>query len=185
MSTACLVGAELEHALDGAAVRPVDQLVEVDERLGGFEVALRERAHRHANHLLGPRAHLLEPGHESPLAREPGSELGQLGDGHAVVGHPLEVQVHAQDREHEAKVDRDRRLPGEQRLHTLLDREVAPVDVVVERDHLVGELDVLALERVHRAAERAEDERALLLHGRLEARELLLEGEPHPNRPVT
>ena len=41
---------------------------------------------------------------------------------------------------------RDRRLPREQRLDALLDREVALVDLVVEGDHLVGEL-VVALAR--------------------------------------
>ena len=93
-------------------------------------------------------------------------QLRQLRDGHAVVGHPLEVEVHAQDREHEPQVGRDRRLAREQRLHARLDREVAPVDLVVEADHLVGELVVAAGERVQRRAERAQDEVALLLERR-------------------
>ena len=63
--------------------------------------------------------------------------------------------------------------------------EVALVDLVVEGDHLVGELDVLDCERVQAAAERAEDELAFLLERRLELVELLLQGDPHPNRPVT
>ena len=43
-------------------------------------------------------------------------------------------------------------------------------------------------ERVDRAAERAQDDRALLLQARLERVEALLELDPghaHPNRPVT
>ena len=90
-----------------------------------------------------------------------------------------------QHREHEAQVARDGRLPREQRLDSLLDLEVEPVDVVVERDHLVGELEVALGERVERAAEHAEHERALLLEARLELLELVLEGRPHPNLPVT
>ena len=97
-------------------------------------------------------------------------QLRQLRDGDAVVGHPLEVEVHAQDREHEPEVDRDRRLAREQRLDAGLDREVAAVDLVVEADHLVGELVVAARERVQRRAERAQDEIALLLDRRLELR---------------
>ena len=90
-------------------------------------------------------------------------------------------------REHEAQVAGDRRLAREQRLDALLDREVALVDLVVEGDHLVGELRVLLHERVERAAQRAQDEVALLLQRRLDLVELLLE-TPYahqPNRPVT
>ena len=55
--------------------------------------------------------------------------------------------------------------------------EVEPVDVVVEGDHVVGELDVALAERVQRAAQHAQDERALLLQARLELVELFLEGD--------
>ena len=49
-------------------------------------------------------------------------------------------------------------------LDALLDREVAVVDLVVEGDHLVGELDVVAARaRSSAAAQRAQDEVALLL----------------------
>ena len=95
------------------------------------------------------------------------------------------MEVDAQHREHEPQVARDRRLAGEQRLDALLDLEVAAVDLVVEADHLVGELVVAARQRVQRRAEDAQDERALLLERRLELRELLVERLPHPNRPVT
>ena len=90
-----------------------------------------------------------------------------------------------QDREHEAQVDGDRSLAGEQRLDAFLDREVGLVDLVVEGDDLVGELDVGLLERVEAAAQRAQDEGAFFLEGGFELVELFLERDPHPNRPVT
>ena len=65
---------------------------------------------------------------------------------------------------------------------------VARVDLVVEHDDLVAELHVLRPEHIDGAAERAEDELALLLQGRLEPVEARLELDPchrHPNLPVT
>ena len=179
-----------QHVPDEPAVGAVDQLVELDERLGGRQVAFRERPHRHADHLLRAQAHLLEA--LEHLRRRPRTRLGELRelrDGHAEVGHALEVEVAVEDRQHEPKVDRDRCLPGEERLDALLEREVARVHLVVERDHLVRELRVPLAQRVHRAAKRAEHELGLLLEGRLERVELLLERRAryghHPNRPVT
>ena len=90
-----------------------------------------------------------------------------------------------QDGEHEPQVDGDRRLPREQRLDAALDVRVALVDLVVEPDHLVGELDVVLGERVQRCPERPQDELALLLDRGGELVELLVEGDSHPNRPVT
>ena len=90
-----------------------------------------------------------------------------------------------QDREHEPEVHRCRRLSREQRLDARLDVEVAAVDLVVESDHLVGELLVLLLERVQRATQRPADELALLLERRLELVELFLKPDSHPNRPLT
>jgi hypothetical protein len=90
-----------------------------------------------------------------------------------------------QDRQHEPQVTGHRRLPREQRLNALLDRDVALVDVVVEGDHLVGQLVVALLQRVERAAERAQHEVAFLVQRRLEQVELVLEGRSHPKRPVT
>ena len=84
-----------------------------------------------------------------------------------------------QDREHEPEVARDRRLAGEQPFDSLLEHEIARVDLVVEGDHLVGELDVLAAERAHRPAQRADDELGLFLEIRLEPVELFLERQPH------
>jgi hypothetical protein len=95
------------------------------------------------------------------------------------------MQVDVQHREHEPKVAGDRRLPREEALDSLLDREVRLVDIVVEGDHLVGELDVAALESVQAASQRAQDEVGLALERLLELLELLLEGDPQPNLPVT
>jgi hypothetical protein len=61
----------------------------------------------------------------------------------------------------------------------------AGVHLVVEGDHLVRELRVTLLERFERAAQRAQNEVALLHQGRLQHVELLLKSDPHPNRPVT
>ena len=96
------------------------------------------------------------------------------------------MQVHPENGEHEPEVGGDGRLPREQRLHALLDRDIATVDLVVEPDHLVGELLVAARESVERRAQRAQNQVALLLQRRLELPELLGEREPHhPKRPVT
>src|SRR5438045_9505034 len=62
------VHAEVEHAFDGAAVRTIDQLVEVDERRGSLEIAPLERVERDADHLLGALPHLLER-LDAPLVR--------------------------------------------------------------------------------------------------------------------
>ena len=53
-----------------------------------------------------------------------------------------------QEREDETQVAGDRRLAGEHELDLLLERVVAVVDLVVERDDLVAELDVLRPQRV-------------------------------------
>jgi hypothetical protein len=112
-------------------------------------------------------------------------QLGQLRDGHAVVGYAFEVEVDAQDRKHETQVDRDGRLACEQRLDATLDLDVAVVHLIIEADHLVGELVVAAGKRVQRRAQRPQHEIALGLQRVLELLELVLEGDSHPNRPVT
>src|SRR5436189_1457096 len=173
------VRAEVEHALDRAAVGAVDQLVEVDERRGGLEIAALERVESDADHLLGPLAHLLERLDKTLVGLDVGDELRQLRDRHAVVAHPLEVQVRSQHREHEPKVDGNGRLPGEQRLDPLLDRQVPLIDLVVEGDHLVGELGVGLLDRIDGRAQRTQDIVALFLEGRFDLFELLLERNPH------
>ncbi len=87
----------------------------------------------------------------------------------------------------EPEVGRHGRLLGENLLDLLLDRVVAPIDLVVEGDDLVAELDVLRLECVDRAPHGPEHERALLLEGCLEHVEGVLELDAchQPNRPVT
>ena len=119
------------------------------------------------------------------VGRQSVRELRQLGDRHAEVGNPLEMKVRVQRGEDEAKVDRNRCLAREQRLDPLLDGQVESVDLVVERNHLVGELGIALSKRVDRSAKRAEDELDLLAEVRLEGPELLREDVPHPNRPVT
>ena len=161
------------------AVRPVDQLVQLDERLRLAEVAVGERVERDADHLLGPLPHLLQALEQGRVGIDLGDQLGHLRDRHGVVRHPLEVKVDVQHRQDEPQVGGDRRLPREQRLDPQLDLEVQPVDVVVEGDHLVGELDVALLERVQRAAQHSEDERSFLLETGLEEVELLLEAHSH------
>ena len=72
-----------------------------------------------------------------------------------------------QDREHEPEIDRNGRLPREQRFDALLEREIPGVDIIVERDHLVGELGVVLAERVDRPAHRAQNEVTLFQQRRL------------------
>ncbi len=84
-----------------------------------------------------------------------------------------------QDGENEPQVDGDGRLPSEELLDALTDREVAVVDLVVERDHLVGELGVLLFERIHGTPQGAEDQGGLLLEVGLKTIQLLLERQPH------
>ncbi len=81
--------------------------------------------------------------------------------------------------EHEPEIDGDGRLAGEQGLDALREREVSPVDLVVEGDHLVSELGVLLAERAQRPAQRPENQLRLLLKHRLELIELFLECDSH------
>jgi hypothetical protein len=108
------ISAEREDVLDKATVGAVDQLVEVDQRLRLLEVARRERVERDLDHLLGTRAHLFEPVDERAIRRDCRRELDELRDRHAVIGDPLEVQVHVQHSQDEPKVARDGRLAGKQ-----------------------------------------------------------------------
>ncbi len=70
--------------------------------------------------------------------------------------------------EHQPQVAGRRRLAGEQRRDSLLDADVLPVDLVVEGDHLVGELGIALLQRLHRTSERPQDELAFLDEVRLD-----------------
>ena len=177
--------AELQDALDDPPVRPIDELVQIDQRLGACQIPVAEGVERDPDHLLAARAHLLEAFDEARAGIHLRDELRELGDRHAVVGHALEVEVDVEDREDEPQIARDRRLARKQQLYALFDPNVALVDVVVERDHLVSELLVTLLERLDRAAQRAQHQLALLLQRRLEEVELFLECRPHPNLPVT
>ncbi len=80
-----------------------------------------------------------------------------------------------QHREHVAEIDRDRRLAREQRVDALLQLGIHAVDVVVEGDHLVGELDVALGEGVDAAAQRAEHELALQAERLLQLLDSLLQ----------
>ena len=120
------------------------------------------------HHLRGALAHLGQPFDDVVAGLELSSELRQLRDRDALVADALEVDGVVQDREHEAQVGGHRRLLRKQLRDRLLDPVVAGVDLVVEGDDLVAELDVLRAEDVDGAAERPQDERALLLEGRLE-----------------
>ena len=170
-----LVAAELQHMRDDAAVGPVDQLVEVDQHLRARDVARGERGERDADHLLGAHRDVLEARHERVVGGQVLRELRQLGDRDAVVAHALEVEIDVQHGQHEAQVDGDRRLQREEALDALLQRVVAVVDLVVERDHLVGQVDVAAVEGVDGRAQCPQHELPLLLERLLETFELLVE----------
>ena len=79
-------------------------------------------------------------------------------------------------REQQPQVARHRRLEREQRLDRALDAEEELVDLVVERDDLVGELDVALLERPHRAADGGEHPLALFLELRFDPIEGFVDG---------
>ena len=171
--------AEVEQAVDDTTVRAVDQLVQIEERLRRDAVALLQRAERDADHLLGALPHLLEALEQRVVGLQALRQLGQLGDRDAEVAHPLQVQVVLEQREHETQVGCDGGLAREQELDPLLDREVLRVDVVVERDHLVGELEVLRAHGFDRRAQRAEHQLTFEAERRLERLQLLLERDPH------
>ena len=66
-------------------------------------------------------------------------------------------------RQQQPQVSRHGRLQREQRLDRPLDGQEVLVDLVVEGDHLVGELDVALLQRAHGAADGLDDPLPLLL----------------------
>src|SRR5581483_2712602 len=99
--------AEREDVLGGVPVRAIDQLVQLDECLRLLVVAGRERVHRHADHLLRALTHVFDRTADRIVDDvEVAHQLRELGDRHAIVRHPLQVQVHAQNRKHEAQIDR-------------------------------------------------------------------------------
>ena len=178
--------AEGEEIVGGIPVRAVDQLVQLDQGLGLLGVAGRERVHRDPDHLLRTLAHVLDrPTDRLVVDVQVAHQLRELRDRDAVVGHPLEMEVDPEHREHEAEIDGDGRLARQQRLDASLDLDVPPVDLVVEGDHLVRELRVASGKCVECRSESTKDEIALLLEAGLELRQLFGEGDPHPKRPVT
>ena len=105
--------AEAEHVVDGLAIRAVDEVVELVQRLGLLDVAVGECVQRDPDHLLGPDPHVLERAEDPIVAHvEAAHQLRELRHRDAVVGHPLEVKVHPEDGKDEAQVGRDRGLPG-------------------------------------------------------------------------
>ena len=89
-------------------VRPVDQLVQVDELAGLLDVALGECIERDADHLLRTVAHLAQACDELVACLEVGGELRELRDRDALVADSLEVDGRVEHREHEPEVGRDR-----------------------------------------------------------------------------
>ena len=148
---------DVDEALDEPPVRAVDELVELDEALRARDVALAERVQRDAHHLLGALAHLRKDVGESGIRLDIGDELRELRDRHAAVARALEQEVDVDHRQQEPQIAGHRRLQGEQRLDLLLDREEMAVDLVIERDHLVGKLAVALLKRARRAVDGAQD----------------------------
>ena len=140
---------------------------------------------RHPDHLGAALAHVDETLDHGLPRVEVARELRELGDRHALIADALDVQPRMEDREDEAKIARHRRLPGEHHLDLPLEREVAVVHLVVERDHLVAELDILGSQRVDRAADRTGHDLAGFLEAGFQRVELGLQLDPHPNLPVT
>src|SRR5438093_5824206 len=90
------VAAELEDALYDAPVRAVDELVEIHERFGAGEIPVAEGVEGNPDHLLAARPHLLEALDEARARVHLRDELRELGDGDAVVGHSLEMEVYVE-----------------------------------------------------------------------------------------
>ena len=150
-----LVEAALDDPPYEAVVSLVDDLVELDQRLGLLEIALDERVHRRCDHAAGLVSHhgevLEQLRSERLLAEEP----AQLRDVDALVADPLQVLVHVDHGEHEPQVDGDGRLACEQRLDAVLDLEIHPIDVVVAGDHGVGRIGLRLDQRLEGAVEHA------------------------------
>ena len=149
------------------------------------EVAVRERVERNLHH----------SSQRSPISRNPSTRSWRVSRStasfvsfaivHGLVADPLEVDRVVEDGERKSEIAGDGGLKGERLLEELLDPVIARVDLVVEGDHLVTQVCVLGFESVESAAQRAEDDLALLLEARLQALQALPLLEPHPNLPVT
>src|SRR5205814_8858985 len=71
-------------------------------------------------------------------------------------------------REQQAQIAGDRRLEREQSLNLVLDAQEVVVDLVVERNHLCGELSIPFLECAHRPVDGADNALPHLLKLRLD-----------------
>ena len=141
---------------------------------------MAERIERHPQHLLGPVAHLGQDLDERRIRLDVGDELRQLRDRHAAVRAPLQQEIDVDHREQESQVARDRRLQRKERLDRLLDAEEVVVDLVVEGDHLVGELAIALLEGAHSSVDGAEDALPHLLELRLDLLERRVDRHHEP-----
>ena len=117
------LGHHVDEPLDEAAVRAVDQLVELDEALGAGEVAAARTSRARRGSISSARSPIsVSTVDERRIRIGVGDELRELRDRHAAVGAALEQQVDVQHREQQPQVARDRRLQREQRLDRALDR---------------------------------------------------------------
>ncbi len=150
-----------------------------------LHVSRSECGERHPHHLRAALSHVDEALDDCLPRAQVARELRQLGDRHALVTDALDVQPRVEDREDETKIACYRRLACKHHLDLPFEGEIAFVDLIVERDDLVAQLDILCSQGVDRATDRAEDDLAGLLKRGLERVELRLQPNSHPNRPVT
>jgi len=107
---------------------------------------------------VGDGSHVAD--HRNQLARHGRVRVAaDRGLGHVLgqVAHALEVRRDVQRAHDQPKVGRDRRLPGDQRVHLVLDLAVEPVHHHITRDHALSYPPVRAEQRVGRALHRAAD----------------------------
>ena len=91
-----------------------------------------------------------------------------------------------EQRQHHAQVAGDGRLPRQQRLDPAGQIAVDAIDLVVEGDHLVGELRVALLERLDRAASERRTSSPSSISAAWSMSSSSCSPDAHqPNRPVT
>ena len=78
----------------------------------------------------------------------------ELGDGHALVAHPLDAAGDVQQRRDDPQISRDRRLACEHREDALLNPQRALVDSFAVGDRDACQFDVLVDDRLHHSVER-------------------------------
>ena len=171
--------------MEDLSVRPIDARSSSVQPTSLIHVAVGERCQRHLDHLRAALAHVDETLDDGLSRVQVARQLGQLRDRHALVSHAFDVEPGVQERENETQIAGDRRLARKHELDLLLESVIAVVDLVVERDDLVAELDVLRPQRIDDTADRPEDDLAGFLESGFEGVQLRLEPDSHPNRPVT